>query len=143
VTDESKVKVSMFLEPALADALKKRTAKQGSGISKIMRDVFLCAHCQEPISDEFIIGSPKLIATDKYGVFFHRHREECLKASGTKIVYIPLCPKCKEPVYREFDRTDLHDRLQKRSVGFYCIHCDTQWNATLEEERDLARLLAR
>lgn len=137
-----KVKVSMFLDPALAKAVKVQAARQGSGVSELVRNVFSCAHCGDPITDEFIVGAPKLIAPDKYGVFFHRSRKECLQASGAKIVFLPTCPNCGKPAYQEFDSARLYDRLQKKRVRFYCIQCDNHWFPTPEEASALSRLLA-
>ncbi len=77
-----KVKVSMFLEPELARAVKVQAARQGQeGVSGLVRQVFLCAHCQQPITDDFVVGI-KLVAPDRWGVFFHANREECRAASG-------------------------------------------------------------
>ncbi|MGH6842424.1 MAG: hypothetical protein ACREDV_10095, partial [Methylocella sp.] len=73
-----KVKVSMFLEPEVAQAVKVQAARQGlAGVSELMRNVFLCAHCREPITDEFVVGI-KMIAPGRFGVFFHANRNECL-----------------------------------------------------------------
>jgi hypothetical protein len=77
-----KVKISVFLEPEVAKAVKVQAARQGSGVSEIVRSIFLCAHCHDPITDEFIVGTPKLVAPDWYGVFFHKNRKACLTASG-------------------------------------------------------------
>ena len=77
-----KVKISVFLEPEVAKAVKVQAARQGSGVSEIIRSIFSCAHCHEPIVDEFIVGMPKLVAPDWYGVFFHKNRKACLVASG-------------------------------------------------------------
>ena len=78
-----KVKVSMFLEPEIARAVKVQAARQGAdGVSGLVRNVFLCAHCREPITDEFVVGI-KMIAPGTFGVFFHANRKECRAASGT------------------------------------------------------------
>lgn len=77
-----KVKVSLFLEPEVAKAVKIQVARQGAeGVSDLVSKVFVCAHCQEPITDEFVVGI-KLIAPNKYGVFFHANRKSCRAASG-------------------------------------------------------------
>ena len=77
-----KVKVSMFLEPEVARAVKVQAARQGQeGVSGLVRQVFRCAHCQDPINDEFVVGI-KLVAPDKWGVFFHANRPDCRAASG-------------------------------------------------------------
>lgn len=77
-----KVKVSMFLEPEVAKAVKVQAARQGAeGVSDLVSKVFVCAHCQEPITDDFVIGI-KLVAPNKYGVFFHANRKACRAASG-------------------------------------------------------------
>jgi hypothetical protein len=76
-----KVKVSMFLEPELAKALKVQAARQGhDGVSGLVRSAFLCAHCQEPIDDDFVVGI-KQVAPGKFGVLFHANRKACLAAS--------------------------------------------------------------
>jgi hypothetical protein len=84
-----KVKISVFLEPEVAKAVKVQAARQGSGVSDIVSNIFLCAHCRDPISDEFIVGIPKMITPDWYGVFFHKNRKACLAASGAS----PIKPK--------------------------------------------------
>src|SRR5713226_241727 len=109
-----KVKVSVFLEPGIVKAGKVQAAREGSGISAIVRNIFLCAHCGEPITDEFVVGSPKLIAPNRYGVFFHRNRKECLKASGPRVAFIVTCPHCKKPAHQDFERAKLFDLFQKR-----------------------------
>jgi hypothetical protein len=136
-----KVKVSMFLEPEVAKAIKVQAARQGSGMSEIVRNVFLCAHCREPITDEFVLGAPKLVDKNKYGVFFHKNRKECLNASGTKIVFFSECPTCKQPAFQEFDREVLFERLQNKQVKCYCIRCDAQWQPTADDAISLSRLL--
>jgi hypothetical protein len=76
-----KVKVSMFLEPEVARAIKVQAARQGvEGVSGLMRNVFLCAHCRQPIIDDFVVGL-KATAPGTFGVFFHANREECNLAS--------------------------------------------------------------
>ena len=77
-----KVKISVFLEPEVAKAVKIQAARQGAGVSQIISSIFSCAHCHGPITDEFIVGIPKLIAPDWYGVFFHKNKKTCLIASG-------------------------------------------------------------
>jgi len=77
-----KVKVSLFLEPDVARALKVQAARQGAGgVSELVRNTYLCAHCREPITDEFVVGI-KMIAPGTFGVFFHASRKECRAASG-------------------------------------------------------------
>lgn len=143
-----KVKISAFLAPEVARAAKMQSAEQGSGISQIMRSVFLCAHCGEPITDEFIVGMPKVTEhgvngkPDKYGVFFHKKRAECRNASGQRIVYVPVCDSCERPAHQSFDETLLEDLLHRNAVRFYCILCDHSWPATTPDTVDLAKLLA-
>jgi hypothetical protein len=137
-----KVKVAMFLDANVAKALKMQSARQGDGISKIIHKVFSCAHCHEPIMDEFVVGTPKLVTGDKYGVFFHANRRDCLVASGTKIVFLPICLKCKNPAYQQFDRTTLYDLIKGNGVRFYCIMCDEHWPATRDDTVRLSHLLA-
>jgi hypothetical protein len=77
-----KVKVSMFLEPEVARAVKVQAARQGvGGVSGLVRNVFLCAHCREPTTGEFVVGT-KMSAPGRFGVFFHAHRKECRSASA-------------------------------------------------------------
>jgi len=136
-----KVKVAMFLDADVAKALKVQSAWQGEGVSKLIHKVFSCAHCHQAITDEFIVGRPKLTTEDRYGVFFHANKNECVKASGTKIVYLPICPKCTSPAYQQFDRIDLYDLLKAKAVRFYCIRCDEHWDASQPETIDLSHLL--
>ena len=76
-----KVKVSLFLEPEMARALKVQAARQGTtGISELVRQTYLCAHCREPITDEFVVGI-KTIDPGSFGVFFHKNRKSCFSAS--------------------------------------------------------------
>jgi hypothetical protein len=76
-----KVKVSIFLEPEVARAIKVQAARQGAeGVSGLVRKVFLCAHCRQPITDDFVVGL-KATAPGTFGVFFHANREECSLAS--------------------------------------------------------------
>jgi hypothetical protein len=78
-----KVKVSLFLEPEVARALKVQAARRGAGgVSELVRETILCAHCREPITDEFVVGI-KQIPPGTFGVFFHKDRKECLAASKT------------------------------------------------------------
>jgi hypothetical protein len=77
-----KVKVSMFLDPEVARAMKVQAAKQGTGgVSALVGKFFLCAHCGEPITDDFVVGI-KAVAPGTFGVFFHKNRKACLNASG-------------------------------------------------------------
>ncbi len=78
-----KVKVSMFLSPSVAHAIKVQAARQGGGVSDLVGGMFICAHCREPIEDEFVVGKPKLIEPNRYAVLFHKNREACIAASGT------------------------------------------------------------
>jgi hypothetical protein len=77
-----KVKVSLFLEPEIAKAAKVQAARLGSeGVSNLVSKLFVCANCQEPITDDFVTGI-RLTEPDKYGVFFHANRKACRAASG-------------------------------------------------------------
>jgi hypothetical protein len=77
-----KIKLSLFLEPEVARALKIQAARQGSnGVSDFVSKTYLCAHCGKPITDEFVVGI-KLIAPNTFGVFFHKNQKDCLAASG-------------------------------------------------------------
>jgi hypothetical protein len=77
-----KVKVSLFLEPDVARAVKAQAARQGTeGVSGLVRTVFVCAHCGEPITDEFVVGI-KMTAPGTFGVFFHANRAKCRAAAG-------------------------------------------------------------
>jgi hypothetical protein len=80
-----KVKVSMFLPPAVAHALKVQAVRQGGRSVGTGRRLFICAHCREPIADEFIVGKSKLIEPNRYAVLFHKNRPACVAASGTRI----------------------------------------------------------
>ena len=52
-------------------------------VSEFVRKTFLCAHCRQPITDEFVVGI-KLIAPGTFGVFFHKNRKECVAASKAR-----------------------------------------------------------
>ena len=79
-----KVKVSLFLEPEIAKAVKVQAARLGSdGVSSLVSKFFLCAHCQEPITDDFVLGI-KATAPNTFGVFFHANRKACRTARGAK-----------------------------------------------------------
>jgi len=138
---EKKTKLSMFLEPELAKAVRIQAVRQGSGVSEIMRSVLLCAHCREPITGEFVIGDPTQVAPGKYDVFFHKDRPECRKASGNRISYVPICNKCNEPAYQSYKRDELYTLLQSSVLKFFCIRCGESWIATLEEAGKLSLLL--
>jgi hypothetical protein len=136
-----KVKISMFLEPELARAVKMQAASQGAGVSELIGNMFLCAHCGEAITDDFVVGLPKLVAPNKYRALFHTNRPECLAASGAKVVYLPVCPTCKLPAHQQFEQRELYRLLQHKGVKFYCIRCDNHWAATHEQSIELSRLL--
>lgn len=77
-----KVKVSMFFDPDVARAVKVQAARQGvEGVSDLVRKVFLCAQCGEPITDDFVVGI-KVVSPGTFGVFFHANRKACRAASG-------------------------------------------------------------
>lgn len=136
-----KVKVAMFLPPEVAHAVKIQAARQGAGVSQLVGNMFLCAHCREPIVDEFVVGTPKLIARNRYAVFFHKNRETCLAASGTRVSFFKTCPHCKAVPHQSFDGTELRTLVQRKNVKFYCINCDSSWKATGKETDEIARLL--
>jgi hypothetical protein len=79
-----KIKVSLFLEPEVAKAVKIQSARIGTaGMSNIVSQCFTCAHCKEPITDDFVIGITN-VSPNTFGVFFHANRNECRHASGNK-----------------------------------------------------------
>ena len=49
-----------------------------------------------------------------------------------------LCPECKRAAHRDFARDDYfsHPRLSTKptveAVGFYCAHCDHEWEHKVE-----------
>jgi hypothetical protein len=137
-----KVKVSMFLPPGVAHALKVQAARQGGGVSDLVGGMFICAHCREPISDEFIVGKPKLIEPNRYAVLFHKNREACVAASGTRISFGARCPQCSAIPLQSFDLHQLPALLNSKNVRFYCIQCDNHWNATDDDAKEIAQLLA-
>jgi hypothetical protein len=139
---DKKMKLSMFLEPDFAKAVKIQAARQGAGVSEIMRSVVSCAHCHDPITDEFVIGEPTQVAQGKYNVFFHKNKPECRKASGERIPYVPICNKCKEPAYQSYKREDLSTLIQSDNLKFYCIRCNESWPASMEDVRQLSSLLS-
>ena len=106
MTDD-KVKVAMFLPAPIAQAVKIRAARDGTGVSEVINNMFQCAHCREPITDEFIVGKPKQIAPNRYAVFFHKNRKECAAASGMEFRFFMECPKCDAIPQQSFDWFDL------------------------------------
>jgi len=141
MTDD-KVKVSMFLAAPIAQAVKIRAARDGTGVSEVIGNMFQCAHCREPITDEFIVGKPKQIAPNRYAVFFHKNRKECAAASGTEIRFFLKCPNCEAIPQQSFDPAKLRKLLDKKAVEFSCISCDHTWKATAKETKEIALLLA-
>jgi hypothetical protein len=127
-----KVKVCMFLPPSVAHAIKVQAARHGGGVSDLIGGMFICAHCREPIADEFIVGKPKLVEPNRCAVLFHRNREACVAASGTRISFGARCPQCSSTGLQSFDRNELQALLQSKNVRFHCRQCDNRWNATEE-----------
>jgi hypothetical protein len=125
----------------LAKGTRMNAASHGSGVQELLRSGLSCANCREPITDEFVIGEPMLVAPGKYDVFFHKNRPECRKASGEKIAYVPLCTNCKTPAYQSFTRETLSALLRSSAVKFHCTQCDNSWPATVEDVANLSRLL--
>jgi hypothetical protein len=78
-----KVKVSMFLEPEVARAVKVQAARQGVGVSELVGKMFICAHCGEPIADDLVVGIKLTPGT--FGVLFHANRKACRAASGADL----------------------------------------------------------
>src|SRR5262245_41532649 len=69
-----KVKMSVFLDAEVARAAKVQAARQGAdGVSQLVRAMFTCAHCDEPIAGDFVVGI-KMTAPGTFGVFFHADR---------------------------------------------------------------------
>lgn len=136
-----KVKVSMFLLPGVALAIKIQAARQGGGVSDLVGGMFTCAHCREPIADEVIVGKPKLIAPNRYAVLFHKNREACVAASGTRVSFSVQCPKCSSTSLQTFERDELPALLQNKNVRLHCRQCENHWNATDVDERKIAQLL--
>jgi len=139
---DDKVKVSMFLTAPIAQAVKIRAAREGTGVSEVVANMFQCAHCREPITDDFIIGKPTLIAPNRYAVFFHKHKKECAAASGGQVRFFLQCPNCKALPQQSFDLVDLRRLLKAKAVEFYCISCDHTWKSSATEAKEIAVLLA-
>jgi hypothetical protein len=127
--------------PDVAKEARIHAAGYGAGVSELLHSGLLCANCREPITDEFVIGEPMLVAPGKYDVFFHKNRRECRKASGEKIAYLPLCTNCKTPAYQSFTRETLSALLRSNAVKFHCSQCDNSWPAASEDAGKLSRLL--
>jgi hypothetical protein len=136
-----KVKVSMFLPPGVAHAIKVQAARQGGGVSDLVGGMFTCAHCREPIADDFVIGKPMLVEPNRYAVLFHKNREACVAASGTKVSFSAQCPKCSSISLQAFERDELPALLQNKSVRFHCRQCENHWKATDDDEKKIAQLL--
>ena len=141
MSEEKPVKLAIFLKPEFNKAVKIQAARQGSGVSEIVRTVVTCSHCKEPITDEFIIGEPKEISQGKYDVFYHKNRPECRKASGRRIAYVPICNSCHMPAYQSYEREELPTLVQSGMLKFYCIRCNHIWPATMEDAGQLILLL--
>lgn len=131
----------MFLPPEVAHAVKVQAARQGAGVSELVGKMFICAHCREPIADEFVVGRPTLIEPNRYAVFFHKNREVCVAASGTRISFGVECPQCKSLPTQSFDKAELSALLQSTAVRFYCIQCDFHWKATDKDVERIKRFL--
>jgi hypothetical protein len=138
---DDKVKVSMFLDAPIAQAVKIRAARDGTGVSEVIGKMFQCAHCREPITDEFIVGKPKLIAPNRSAVFFHKNRKECAAAGGTEVRFFLKCPNCEAIPQQTFDPSRLRELIQKKAVEFYCISCDHSWKASAKETEEISRLV--
>jgi hypothetical protein len=139
----AKVKVSMFLPPGVAQAIKIQAVRQGGGVSDLVGGMFTCAHCQEPIADEFVVGKPKLTEPNRYAVLFHGNREACIAASGTRVSFGARCPQCASTGPQMFDRNELPALLQSKDVRFHCRQCEHRWNATEDDAKEIAQLLLR
>jgi formate-dependent nitrite reductase cytochrome c552 subunit len=113
---DNKVKVSMFLAAPIAQAVKIRAARDSTGVSETISNMFQCAHCRETITDEFIIGKPTQIAPNRYAVFFHKNRKECAEASGTEIRFFMKCPNCHEHPMQTFDPLTLKKLIHAKTV---------------------------
>lgn len=138
-----KVKVSMFLEPGIAHAIKVQAARQGGGVSDLVGGMFTCSHCREPIADDFIVGRPKLIDPNRYAVLFHGDREACVTASGTRVSFATPCQQCGSTIPQLLNREELPALLQSHSVPLHCRQCDNRWNATEDDVKKIAQLLVR
>jgi hypothetical protein len=139
---DDKVKVSMFLTAPIAQAVKIRAAREGTGVSEVVANMFQCAHCREAITDDFIIGKPTLIAPNRYAVFFHKNKKECAAARGGQVRFFLQCPKCKALPQQSFDPIELRRLVQAKAVEFYCISCDHTWKSSAKEAKEIAALLA-
>jgi hypothetical protein len=78
-----KVKVSVFLDPELARAVKVQAARQGVGVSELVGKMFICAHCGEPIEDDPVVGIK--LSPGTFCVRFHGNRKACRAASGADL----------------------------------------------------------
>jgi hypothetical protein len=139
---DEKIKVSMFLTAPIAQAVKIRAAREGTGVSEVIANMFRCAHCREPITDEFIIGKPTLIASNRYAVFFHKNKKDCAAASGSQVRFFLKCPNCETLPQQSFDPIELRRLLQAKAVKFYCISCDHAWKPSVAEAKEIALLVA-
>lgn len=138
---DEKVKVAMFLPPPIAQAVKIRAARDGTGVSEVIGNMFQCAHCGEPITDDFVVGKPKLIAPNRFAVFFHKNRKECAAASGMEFRFFMECPQCDGIPQQSFDRAELEKLIRRRAIEFYCINCDHKWKASATEVKEIAKAL--
>jgi len=140
---DDKVKVSMFLAAPIAQAVKIRAAREGTGVSETIGHMFQCAHCREPITDEFIVGRPTTIAPNQHAVFFHKNRKECAEAGGPEVRFFLECPHCNAIPQQAFDKRTLRGLLDRQCLEFYCITCDQQWKASADELKTAAALLEK
>jgi hypothetical protein len=136
-----KVKISMFLPPAVARAAKVQAARAGAGLSDLVSGIFQCAYCREPITDEFVVGTPRLVASNNYAVFFHKNREACLAASRTRVNFFVKCPNCGDMSHQSFGRSEMQGLLEKEGVRFYCISCNNSWKATAGDNANIVKIL--
>jgi hypothetical protein len=127
----------------VAQAVKIQAARQGGGVSGLVGGMFTCAHCREPITDEFIVGKPKLIEPNRYAVLFHKNRHACVAASGTRVSFGVRCPQCGSVPHQSFDRIEVPALPQSGKVRLYCIQCDNHWNAADDDAKEIAQLLIR
>ncbi len=138
---KDKVKMSMFLPPEVAQAVKVQAARQGTGVSESVAQHYLCACCGQPILDEFVVGVPRPVGPGKLGVMYHRNREACLAASGGRLSFFAPCPVCNAYAHQSFEKADLRAHLQDEKVSLYCIRCDHHWTPSPADAQEIAKLL--
>lgn len=69
-----KTKLSLFLNPEIAKAIKVQAALNGVKVSKLIESIFSCQVCNQPITD-----TPRPVFNDCFDSFVHQYCEKDLE----------------------------------------------------------------